>query len=83
MRIAPLLVPHLREPSSALWTLGFRLWKRAAIVGAAVGALHGRRPLPTRWLQNHLGRTGASDDGYIDELLRASRSRFGPQTHRV
>ena len=48
----------------------------AAIVGAAVGALHGRQALPARWLENHLGRTGASDDGHVDELLRATRSRL-------
>jgi ADP-ribosyl-[dinitrogen reductase] hydrolase len=29
----------------------------AAIVGAAVGALHGRSGLPARWIDNLLGRT--------------------------
>jgi len=35
----------------------------AAIVGAAVGALHGKTALPQRWLDGLLGRTGANDDG--------------------
>ena len=34
----------------------------AAIVGAGVGALHGKKGLPARWVLNLLGRTGADDD---------------------
>ena len=41
----------------------------AAIVGAAVGALHGARKLPKRWVDGLAGRTGASDDGRIFEIL--------------
>ncbi len=44
-----------------------------AIVGAAVGALHGRDALPERWRSAHLGRTGASDDGRAAELLADAR----------
>ena len=48
----------------------------AAIVGAAVGALHGKSALPSRWLNNLTGRTKASDDGKIFELIERSRTKF-------
>jgi hypothetical protein len=48
----------------------------AAIVGAAVGALHGRAGLPARWIDNLLGRTTASDDGHIFRLLEATRRKW-------
>ncbi len=51
----------------------------AAVVGAAVGALHGRENLPPRWLQGLTGRTGAHDDGRVFELLDAARERWGQQ----
>jgi ADP-ribosyl-[dinitrogen reductase] hydrolase len=41
----------------------------AAIVGAAVGALHGEASLPARWRANLLGRTAEADDGQVFELL--------------
>lgn len=41
----------------------------AAIVGAAVGALHGRSALPGEWVQDLLGRTAADDDGRVFALL--------------
>jgi ADP-ribosylglycohydrolase len=46
----------------------------AAIVGAAVGALHGKGALPERWLSNLLGRTTDRDDGRIFELLAQART---------
>jgi ADP-ribosylglycohydrolase len=46
----------------------------AAIVGAAVGALHGKRRIPERWLENHSGRTSFSDDGRIFELLEMAEN---------
>jgi ADP-ribosylglycohydrolase len=49
----------------------------AAIVGAVVGALHGRKALPVRWTARLLGRTGADDDGRIYELIDAARLKFG------
>jgi len=48
----------------------------AAIVGAAVGALHGKSALPERWLTGLLGRTKASDDGYVFELINRSKRTF-------
>ncbi len=49
----------------------------AAVVGAAVGALHGRAGLPHRWIQNFSGRTAATDDGRMFELLSAARGLWG------
>jgi len=49
----------------------------AAIVGAAVGALHGRDAIPQRWIENHSGRTTDRDDGRIFELIRDARRRWG------
>ncbi|MFH0825519.1 MAG: ADP-ribosylglycohydrolase family protein [Pseudomonadota bacterium] len=49
----------------------------AAIVGAAVGALHGKGAIPDKWLSNLLGRTMHNDDGRIFELLREARNRWG------
>ena len=48
----------------------------AAIVGSAVGALHGRNGLPARWIENLLGRTTDSDDGRVFELLEAARVKW-------
>jgi ADP-ribosylglycohydrolase len=45
----------------------------AAIVGAAVGALHGKRRIPDRWLSNLSGRTGENDDGKVFHLLEEAR----------
>ncbi len=49
----------------------------AAIVGAAVGALHGVDALPRRWRDGLTGRTGADDDGRMFEILRAAAQCFG------
>ena len=45
----------------------------AAIVGAAVGALHGKRGLPVRWIANLSGRTTDRDDGRIFEILEQTK----------
>lgn len=50
----------------------------AAIVGAAVGALHGRAALPRRWIDNLSGRTTDRDDGRVFELLEDARKRWAP-----
>lgn len=49
----------------------------AAIVGAAVGALHGADALPTRWRDGLLGRLGADDDGALFALINEARARWG------
>ena len=48
-----------------------------AIVGAAVGALHGKNAIPERWIKNHSGRTSVSDDGRIFELLSEAKALWG------
>ena len=48
----------------------------AAIVGAAVGALHGKDAIPARWQQGLLGRTMQSDDGRIFELIAAAQRKW-------
>lgn len=48
----------------------------AAIVGAAVGALHGAESLPKRWRDGLLGRTGAEDDGRVCELIDRALERW-------
>jgi hypothetical protein len=45
-------------------------------VGAAVGALHGRRALPHEWIDGLLGRTGGRDDDRVFELIEEARERF-------
>jgi ADP-ribosylglycohydrolase len=50
----------------------------AAIVGAAVGALHGCTRLPERWKRGLLGRTQEGDYGWIFELIDGAIRRFGP-----
>lgn len=48
----------------------------AAVVGAAVGALHGLHALPATWRAGLLGRTGAADDGAVFRFVeRAARPR--------
>jgi len=50
----------------------------AAIVGAAVGALHGKASLPRRWLDALPGRTRPDDDGHVHDLIGQARAQFGP-----
>lgn len=50
----------------------------AAIVGAAVGALHGRSHLPERWISGLSGRTSSNDDGRVFDLIRAAKEKWGP-----
>ena len=48
----------------------------AAVVGAAVGALHGEVSLPTRWREGLLGRTREEDDGHVQELIDRAAQAF-------
>ena len=48
----------------------------AAIVGAAVGMLHGVQALPPRWRAGLTGRTTSDDDGRMFELIAAAKARF-------
>lgn len=48
----------------------------AAIVGAAVGALHGLGAIPARWCGGLTGRTTDRDDGQIFALIEEARGRW-------
>jgi ADP-ribosyl-[dinitrogen reductase] hydrolase len=49
----------------------------AAIVGAAVGALHGAGALPQRWTAGLAGRIAEDDDGELFRLVGAAQRAFG------
>jgi len=53
----------------------------AAIVGAAVGALHGRQKIPESWLKNLTARTAEQDDGRVYELLEAAQRLWWQREH--
>jgi ADP-ribosylglycohydrolase len=50
----------------------------AAIVGAALGALHGKDGISKRWIENLCGRTTDRDDGRVFELIEMARVKFWP-----
>jgi len=74
-----ILARHGNDPEEALLRAVNDTWDNdtiAAIVGAAVGALHGRSGLPPRWISGLLGRTSADDDWHIFELIEAVKQSF-------
>jgi ADP-ribosyl-[dinitrogen reductase] hydrolase len=48
----------------------------SAVVGAAVGALHGKDGFPKEWITNLSGRTTDTDDGRIFELLEEAKDKW-------
>ncbi len=50
----------------------------AALVGAAVGALHGASRLPARWQEALSGCTRQGDEGHYQRLVGEAFRRFGP-----
>ena len=46
----------------------------AAIVGTAVGALHGKEKFPEKWVSNLSGRTKVNDDGQIFRILNEAEN---------
>jgi ADP-ribosyl-[dinitrogen reductase] hydrolase len=74
-----ILMHHAHEPEEAIVRSVNDSYDNdtvAAIVGAAVGALHGKRALPARWQTDLLGRTMADDDGHIFDLIAAAKVRW-------
>ena len=51
----------------------------AAIVGAAVGALHGLDAIPNRWINGLTGRTRSKDDGEVFKLILMANRKFWSQ----
>ncbi|RMF91990.1 MAG: ADP-ribosylglycohydrolase [Nitrospinota bacterium] len=52
-----------------------------AIVGAAMGALHGKAGIPERWRTHLVGRTSEGDDGKVFALLEEARAIWGNRTN--
>jgi len=76
-----ILMRHGHEPEEAIVRAVNDTYDNdtvGAIVGAAVGALHGRDALPQRWRDGLLGRTRGADDGKVFELIEEARERFAP-----
>ena len=56
----------------------------AAILGAAMGALHGREALPERWMAGLSGRTGARTTAICSSRSAGRGARFtGGRTDRA
>lgn len=51
----------------------------AAIVGAAVGALHGLDGIPERWIKGLTGRTRSDDDGEVFKQIFLAKRKFWSQ----
>lgn len=47
-----------------------------AIVGSAIGALHGAEAFPHRWIKNLTGRLSYRDDGRVFKLLNKTKILF-------
>jgi ADP-ribosylglycohydrolase len=48
----------------------------AAIIGAAMGALHGKKWIPKKWLDGLTGRTAERDDGRVFKWIQDARQAF-------
>lgn len=75
-----ILARHAHDPEAAILSAVNETKDNdtiAAIVGAAVGALHGRSKLPHRWIDGLSGRTGTDDGGRVFELIDQAAERFG------
>jgi len=78
-----ILARHGHDPEEAIVRAVNDTWDNdtlAAIVGAAVGALHGDKALPEQWLAGLTGRTRDNDDGRIFVLLDEAESAFAPNS---
>lgn len=74
-----ILARHGHDPEEAIVRAVNDTWDNdtvAAIVGAAVGALHGASALPPRWREGLLGRTAEGDDGRVFALAGAAVERW-------
>jgi ADP-ribosylglycohydrolase len=75
-----ILMKHGRDLEEAIVRAVNDTWDNdsiAAIVGAAVGALHGKSAIPERWVKNLFGRTSYTDDGRVFQLLKETRDTWG------
>ena len=67
-------------PGSAGWLCGWERdeTQRAALVGAALGALYGKNGIPSRWISDLPSRAMAQEDDDVFSLLSAARQRWWP-----
>lgn len=75
-----ILMCHARDPEEAIVRAVTDTYDNdtiGAIVGAAVGALHGVDALPDRWTENLTGRTRADDDDRMFDLLDEAEDKWG------
>jgi len=74
-----ILMRHGHDPEEALVQAVNETWANdliAALVGAAVGALHGSAALPARWRSGLTGRLNAADDGALHALLAQAQTMW-------
>jgi ADP-ribosylglycohydrolase len=74
-----ILMRHSHEPAEAIVRAVNDTWDNdtiGAIVGAAVGELHGAEALPKRWLEGLSGRTRLDGDGAMPRLLGTAERRW-------
>ncbi len=77
--VLAILERHADDPEEAIVRAVNDTWDNdtvAAIIGAAVGALHGRSALPEHWIDGLLGRTRESDDGAVFRLVDEALDAF-------
>jgi ADP-ribosylglycohydrolase len=75
-----ILMRHGHDPEEAIIRAVNDTWDNdtaGAIVGAAVGALHGRQALPPRWVEGLSGVTIQSDTGRMFELIEQAGKAYG------
>lgn len=74
--VSYVLMRHSEDPERAIVTAVSDALDNdtiGAIVGAAVGVLHGESGLPQHWIANLPSRTAGADGGRIFELLDRAR----------
>lgn len=74
-----ILMRYAHDPEQAIIRAVNDTWDNdtvAAIIGSAVGALHGKSALPSRWIKGLLGRTNDHNDGHIFELIDQAKAHF-------
>ena len=84
-----ILMRHGEDPNAAITAAVNDTYDNdtiAALVGTAVGALHGASALPAHWKAGLLGRLGAVDDGRLATLLDETRALWfesGPPSTKL